>query len=85
MAVVNPWDSVSGSNNSFLIVTQEMLNVSKKSATCFVNFSRLQQITNIQAEIKQKNLEIELLRLENDTADTVHLPFWLKSVLLCKA
>lgn len=30
-----------------------MLNISKKSASCFVNFSRLQQITNIQAEIYQ--------------------------------
>ncbi|XP_045142470.1 HAUS augmin-like complex subunit 2 isoform X2 [Echinops telfairi] len=53
-----------------------MLNVAKKPASCFVNFSRLQQITNIQAEISQKNMEIELLRLEKDTADVVH-PFFL--------
>ncbi|XP_004380730.1 HAUS augmin-like complex subunit 2 isoform X2 [Trichechus manatus latirostris] len=85
MAAANPWDPASASNAAGLLlghfvasglVTQEMLNISKKSASCFVNFSRLQQITNIQAEIYQKNLEIELLRLEKDTADVVH-PFFL--------
>uniref|UniRef100_G1PZH2 Uncharacterized protein n=1 Tax=Myotis lucifugus TaxID=59463 RepID=G1PZH2_MYOLU len=40
----------------------------------FVNFSRLHKITDIQAEINQKNTEIELLRLEKDTAD-VHPSF----------
>ncbi|KAB1277149.1 HAUS augmin-like complex subunit 2 [Camelus dromedarius] len=54
----------------------DMLNISKKSDSCFVNFSRLQQITDIQAEIYQKNLEIELLRLEKDTEDVVH-PYFL--------
>ncbi|XP_016067848.1 PREDICTED: HAUS augmin-like complex subunit 2 isoform X2 [Miniopterus natalensis] len=54
---------------------KEMLNISKKSTPCFVNFSRLQQTTNIQAEINQKNLEIELLRLEKDAADIVHPSF----------
>ncbi|KFO32978.1 HAUS augmin-like complex subunit 2 [Fukomys damarensis] len=49
-----------------------MLNISKKSAPCFVNFSSLQQTTDIQAEIYQKSLEIELLELEKETADIVH-------------
>lgn len=52
-----------------------MLNISKKTDPCFVNFSRLQKITNLQAEIYQKNLEIELLELEKDTADIVHPSF----------
>nr|XP_051678010.1 HAUS augmin-like complex subunit 2 isoform X2 [Oryctolagus cuniculus] len=56
--------------------TVEILSISKKTDPCFVNFSRLQQITNIQAEISQKNLEIELLKLEKDTADIVH-PLYL--------
>ncbi|XP_030174257.1 HAUS augmin-like complex subunit 2 isoform X3 [Lynx canadensis] len=56
-------------------LSSEMLNISKKSASCFVNFSRLQQMTNIQAEIYQKNLEIELLRLEKDAADVIHPSF----------
>ncbi|XP_052580242.1 HAUS augmin-like complex subunit 2 isoform X2 [Peromyscus californicus insignis] len=49
-----------------------MLDISKKTAPCFVNFSRLQQISDIQAEISQNNLEIELLKLEKDTADLTH-------------
>ncbi|XP_032153721.1 HAUS augmin-like complex subunit 2 isoform X2 [Sapajus apella] len=85
MATANPWDPASAPNGAGLVlghfiasgmVTQEMLNTSKKTASCFVNFSRLQQITDIQAEIYQKNLEIELLKLEKDTADVVH-PFFL--------
>ncbi|XP_066133059.1 HAUS augmin-like complex subunit 2 [Saccopteryx bilineata] len=84
MAAANPWDQASTPNAAGLllghfvtsgIVTQEMLNISKKSAPCFVNFSRLQQTTNIQAEINQKNLEIELLTLEKDTEDVVHPSF----------
>ncbi|XP_012511781.1 PREDICTED: HAUS augmin-like complex subunit 2 [Propithecus coquereli] len=85
MASPNPWDPAPAPNGAGLplshfvasgIVTQEMLNISKKTAPCFMNFSRLQQITNIQAEIYQKNLEIELLKLAKDTADIVH-PFFL--------
>ncbi|XP_033707442.1 HAUS augmin-like complex subunit 2 isoform X4 [Tursiops truncatus] len=84
MAEAKPWDPASGPNAAGLLlghfvasglVTQEMLNISKKSTSCFVNFSRLQQITDIQAEIYQKNLEIELLRLEKDAADVVHPSF----------
>ncbi|XP_061036402.1 HAUS augmin-like complex subunit 2 isoform X1 [Eubalaena glacialis] len=84
MAAANPWDPASEPNAAGLLlghfvasglVTQEMLNISKKSTSCFVNFSRLQQITDIQAEIYQKNLEIELLRLEKDAADVVHPSF----------
>ena len=84
MAVASPGDAASAPNAAGLllghfvgsgIVTQEMLNISKKSAPCVVNFSRLQHITNMQAEINQKNLEIELLKLEKDTADIVHPSF----------
>ncbi|XP_062946853.1 HAUS augmin-like complex subunit 2 isoform X1 [Cynocephalus volans] len=85
MAAASPRDPESEPNAAGLllghfvasgVVTQEMLNISKKTASCFVNFSRLQQITNTQAEIYQKNLEIELLKLEKDTADVVR-PFFL--------
>ncbi|XP_059952672.1 HAUS augmin-like complex subunit 2 [Mesoplodon densirostris] len=84
MAEANPWDPASEPNAAGLLlghfvasglVTQEMLNISKKSTSCFVNFSRLQQITDLQAEIYQKNLEIELLSLEKDAADVVHPSF----------
>uniref|UniRef100_A0A8D2KD25 Uncharacterized protein n=1 Tax=Urocitellus parryii TaxID=9999 RepID=A0A8D2KD25_UROPR len=85
MAAAKPGDLASTPNSPGLLlghfvasglVTQEMLNVSKKAAPCFEKFSRLQQITNIQAEIYQKSLEIELLKLEKDAADVVH-PFSL--------
>ncbi|XP_069862007.1 HAUS augmin-like complex subunit 2 isoform X2 [Dipodomys merriami] len=85
MAVPNPWDPASASNAAGLLlnqlvtsgmVTEEMLNMSKKTAPCFENFSRLQQINNIQAEIYQKRLEIELLELEKESADVIH-PFYL--------
>ncbi|XP_036300715.1 HAUS augmin-like complex subunit 2 isoform X1 [Pipistrellus kuhlii] len=84
MAAADPWDPATAPNPAGLLlghlaatgtVTQEILDISKKSTPCFVNFSRLQQITNIQAEINQKNLEIELLKLEKDTADIVHPSF----------
>nr|XP_019824161.1 PREDICTED: HAUS augmin-like complex subunit 2 [Bos indicus] len=84
MAAANPWDPATAPNAAGLLlghfitselVTEEMLNISKKSTSCFVNFSRLQQITDIQAEIYQKNLEIELLSLEKDAADVVHPSF----------
>ncbi|XP_049637533.1 HAUS augmin-like complex subunit 2 [Suncus etruscus] len=57
-------------------VTQEQLDISKKPVACFKNFLRQQQIADIEAEIDQKNLEIELLRLEKDTRDIVH-PYFL--------
>uniref|UniRef100_G1T0F2 HAUS augmin like complex subunit 2 n=1 Tax=Oryctolagus cuniculus TaxID=9986 RepID=G1T0F2_RABIT len=85
MAAANPWDPAPEPNAAGLLlghfvasgmVTEEILSISKKTDPCFVNFSRLQQITNIQAEISQKNLEIELLKLEKDTADIVH-PLYL--------
>ncbi|XP_048649762.1 HAUS augmin-like complex subunit 2 isoform X2 [Marmota marmota marmota] len=85
MAAANAWDPASAPNSAGLLlghfvasglVTQEMLNISKKTAPCFEKFSRLQQITNIQTEIYQKSLEIELLKLEKDAADVVH-PFYL--------
>uniref|UniRef100_A0ABI7XQC9 HAUS augmin like complex subunit 2 n=1 Tax=Felis catus TaxID=9685 RepID=A0ABI7XQC9_FELCA len=91
MAAANPWDRAAEPNAAGLLldrfvasglVTQEMLNMSKKSASCFVNFSRLQQMTNIQAEIYQKNLEIELLRLEKDAADVIH-PSFLDTWYIC--
>uniref|UniRef100_A0A8D2HNZ4 HAUS augmin-like complex subunit 2 n=1 Tax=Urocitellus parryii TaxID=9999 RepID=A0A8D2HNZ4_UROPR len=89
MAAANAWDPASAPNSAGLLlghfvasglVTQEMLNISKRTAPCFEKFSRLQQITNIQAEIYQKSLEIELLKLEKDAADVVH-PFYLLSPL----
>lgn len=59
---------------SLFTFQQEMLNISKKSASCFVNFSRLQQITNIQAEINQVNY-VELF--------TLYFQYRKKKILVC--
>lgn len=62
--ILDMWACYSSAHKLFLtyyyllclfIYQQEMLNISKKSTSCFVNFSRLQQITDIQAEIYQVN------------------------------
>uniref|UniRef100_A0A8C9UT94 Uncharacterized protein n=1 Tax=Spermophilus dauricus TaxID=99837 RepID=A0A8C9UT94_SPEDA len=61
LAAATPGDPASTSAGLLLghfvasgLVTQEMLNISKKAAPGFEKFSRLQQITNIPAEIYQK-------------------------------
>lgn len=84
MAVAKPGDAVSEPNAAGLLlshftasgtVTQEILDISKKPISCFENFSRQQQITDIKTEIDQKDLEIELLKLEKDTMDIAHPSF----------
>ncbi|XP_038596914.1 HAUS augmin-like complex subunit 2 isoform X2 [Tachyglossus aculeatus] len=54
----------------------EKLSWTAPQAPCFEHFSRMQRITDIQAEINQKNLELELLKMERDSADVAH-PFYL--------
>ncbi|XP_007472486.1 HAUS augmin-like complex subunit 2 isoform X2 [Monodelphis domestica] len=54
----------------------EMLDSCKSPAPFFINFSRIKQIKDLKAEIRQKTLELDLLTLEKDTADVVH-PFFL--------
>ncbi|XP_060227843.1 HAUS augmin-like complex subunit 2 isoform X3 [Meriones unguiculatus] len=67
------WDRVDGVPRPLCFeCLQEMIDISKKMAPCFENFSRLQQISDIQTEIYQNNLEIELLQLDKDTADLIH-------------
>uniref|UniRef100_A0A8B9P8D1 Synaptosomal-associated protein n=1 Tax=Apteryx owenii TaxID=8824 RepID=A0A8B9P8D1_APTOW len=58
------------------INVKETLDLTCKKAPCFVKFSEMEQITNIQAEINQKKLETEILQLEKETADITH-PFYL--------
>ncbi|XP_038187014.1 HAUS augmin-like complex subunit 2 isoform X1 [Arvicola amphibius] len=81
MAAANPWDPASAPSAAGLLlnhwvasgmVTEEMLGTSKKMVPCFENFSRSQQISDMKAKIYQNNLEIELLKLERDTADLIH-------------
>ncbi|XP_062432241.1 HAUS augmin-like complex subunit 2 [Rhea pennata] len=57
-------------------VSQETLDLTSTKAPCFVKFSEMEQIANIQAEINQKKLETEILQLEKETADIAH-PFYI--------
>uniref|UniRef100_A0A2K6DZ24 HAUS augmin like complex subunit 2 n=1 Tax=Macaca nemestrina TaxID=9545 RepID=A0A2K6DZ24_MACNE len=77
MAAANPWDPASAPNGAGLVLGHLIASGMVNQLLVLVNFTRLQQITDIEAEIYQKNLEIELLKLEKDTADVVH-PFFLE-------
>nr|XP_025951536.1 HAUS augmin-like complex subunit 2 [Dromaius novaehollandiae] len=58
------------------VVSQETLDLTCKKPPCFMKFSEMEQIANIQAEINQKKMETEILQLEKETADITH-PFYL--------
>ncbi|KAM6068462.1 LOW QUALITY PROTEIN: HAUS augmin-like complex subunit 2 [Theristicus caerulescens] len=58
------------------VVSQETLDLTCRKAPCFVKFSEMEKMANIQAEINEKNLKTEILQLEKETADIAH-PFYL--------
>ncbi|OPJ82990.1 HAUS augmin-like complex subunit 2 [Patagioenas fasciata monilis] len=58
------------------VVKQDTLDFTCRKAPCFVTFSEMEKIVNIQAEINEKKLRTEILRLEKETADIAH-PFYL--------
>ncbi|XP_075610507.1 HAUS augmin-like complex subunit 2 [Balearica regulorum gibbericeps] len=58
------------------VVTQETLDLTCRKDPCFVKFSEMEKMANIQAEINEKKLKIEILQLEKETADIAH-PFYL--------
>ncbi|XP_019407802.1 PREDICTED: HAUS augmin-like complex subunit 2 [Crocodylus porosus] len=83
-AASNPWDPARPTAAGALlarcvaagVVSQEMLDLSRRRDPCFVKLSEMEQIADLEAEINQKNLEIEILQLEKETADIAH-PFFL--------
>ncbi|KFQ49717.1 HAUS augmin-like complex subunit 2, partial [Pelecanus crispus] len=52
------------------------LDLTRRKAPCFVKFSEMEKMANIQAEINEKKLKTEILQLEKETADIAH-PFYL--------
>ncbi|XP_064318527.1 HAUS augmin-like complex subunit 2 [Phalacrocorax carbo] len=58
------------------VVSQETLELTCRKAPCFVKFSEMEKMANIQAEISEKKLKAEILQLEKETADIAH-PFYL--------
>nr|XP_006135472.1 HAUS augmin-like complex subunit 2 [Pelodiscus sinensis] len=59
-----------------LLLCQERLDLFAKQVPCFEHLSKMEQTAEIQAEIHQKSLETEILRLEKETADIAH-PYFL--------
>ncbi|KFP58825.1 HAUS augmin-like complex subunit 2, partial [Cariama cristata] len=52
------------------------LDLTCRKAPCFVTFSEMEKMANIQAEINEEKLKTEMLQLEKETADIAH-PFHL--------
>lgn len=80
----NPWDPVQPTAAALLIekclgagvLSQNALDQTRKETTCFSRVEELEKISALKAEINQKSLELEMLRLEEETADIAH-PFFL--------
>ncbi|KAM4690862.1 HAUS augmin-like complex subunit 2 [Rhinophrynus dorsalis] len=80
----NPWDPVQPTAAALLlekclgsgVLTQNILDQTQPDTTCFSRVEELEKLSDIKAEINQKNLELELLRLEKETADIAH-PLYL--------
>ncbi|XP_053553785.1 HAUS augmin-like complex subunit 2 [Bombina bombina] len=76
----NPWDTVQPTAAALLIekclesgvLTQNLLDQTRQESICFSRVEELERISTIKAEINQKSLELELLRLEKETADIIH-------------
>ncbi|XP_075049493.1 HAUS augmin-like complex subunit 2 [Mixophyes fleayi] len=80
----NPWDPVQPTAAALLIerclgagvLTQTDLDQAWEETACFSRVEELEKIYAVKAEIDQKTIELELLRLEKETADIAH-PFFL--------
>ncbi|XP_005522562.1 PREDICTED: HAUS augmin-like complex subunit 2 [Pseudopodoces humilis] len=57
-------------------VRQETLDLTCRRMSCFPKFSEMEKIVNMEAEINEIKLKIEMMQLENETADITH-PFYL--------
>ncbi|XP_075437779.1 HAUS augmin-like complex subunit 2 [Ascaphus truei] len=76
----NPWDPVQPTAAALLlekclgsgVLTKEILDCTRQESSCFSHVGELERISDIKAEINQKSLELELLRLEQETADVAH-------------
>ncbi|KAJ1104031.1 hypothetical protein NDU88_001446 [Pleurodeles waltl] len=85
MASSNPWDPVQPSAAALMltqcissgVLSQSMLDFARRDTPCFTRVTELERLLDIKAEINQKSLEIELLRLEQETVDIAH-PFYLR-------
>ncbi|XP_056402465.1 HAUS augmin-like complex subunit 2 [Hyla sarda] len=76
----NPWDPVQTTAAALLIekclgagvLSQKVLDQTWKETPCFSHVEELEKISALKTEINQKSLELEMLRLEKETADVAH-------------
>ncbi|XP_040267251.1 HAUS augmin-like complex subunit 2 [Bufo bufo] len=76
----NPWDPVQPTAAALLmerclgagVLSQNALDQTWKETPCFSRVGELEKISTLKAEINQKTLELEMLRLEKETADIAH-------------
>ncbi|KAF4787931.1 HAUS augmin-like complex subunit 2 [Turdus rufiventris] len=54
------------------VVSQETLDLTCRRTPCFGKFSEMEEMVNMEAEINEIKLKIEMLQLENETADITH-------------
>lgn len=80
----NPWCPVQATAASSLIerclgagvLTQDVLDHAREETSFFSRVDELERISSLKAEIREKSLELELLKLQKETADIAH-PFFL--------
>ncbi|XP_069714495.1 HAUS augmin-like complex subunit 2 [Phaenicophaeus curvirostris] len=61
---------------ALLASCEETLDLTHRKAQCFVKFSEVEKMANIQAEINEMKLKTEILQLEKEAADIAH-PYYL--------
>ncbi|XP_040187862.1 HAUS augmin-like complex subunit 2 [Rana temporaria] len=76
----NPWGPVQSTAASSLIerclgagvLTEDMLDPTQEETSYFSRVDEMERISALKAEIREKNLELEMLKLEKVTADITH-------------
>ncbi|CAN8215098.1 unnamed protein product [Coccothraustes coccothraustes] len=53
-------------------VSQETLDLTCRRAPCFAKFAEMEEMVKMEAEINEIKLKIEMMQLENETADITH-------------
>ncbi|XP_014724689.1 PREDICTED: HAUS augmin-like complex subunit 2 [Sturnus vulgaris] len=53
-------------------VSQETLDLTCRRTPCFAKFAEVEEMVNMEAEINEIKLKIEMMQLENETADITH-------------
>lgn len=85
MASSNPWDSVQptaaaivlAKNVACGLVTQEKMETIRQDLSCFTRLLKVEKVAAVQAELEEKKLQLDVLRLQQEVADIAH-PYYLE-------